>query len=95
VNFSLTELAASLGSPAAGDAELTGVAVDSRLVQPGNLFVAIRGARVDGHDFAKDAAAAGARALLSERRPEDLPAGFPVVLVRDAVAALRRFASTL
>ena len=95
MNFTLAELAASLGSPAAGAADLTGVAVDSRLVQPGNLFVAIRGARVDGHDFAKAAAAAGARALLGERRPEDLPDQFPVVLVRDVVAALRRFASTL
>ena len=94
MNFTVSELAASLGSPTTGDAELTGVAVDSRLVQPGNLFVAIRGARVDGHDFAAAAAAAGARAVLAERRPDNLRAGFPVVVVRDAVAALRRFAST-
>jgi UDP-N-acetylmuramoyl-tripeptide--D-alanyl-D-alanine ligase len=94
VNFTLAELAASLGSPAAGAADLTGVAVDSRRVRPGDLFVAIRGARVDGHDFAVRAAAAGARALLCERRPDDLPAGFPSVIVRDVVAALRRFAST-
>jgi UDP-N-acetylmuramoyl-tripeptide--D-alanyl-D-alanine ligase len=95
VNFTVAELAASLGSPASGDAELTGVAVDSRKVRPGDLFVAIRGARVDGHDFAARAAAAGARALLAERRPADIRAGFPVVVVRDVVAALRRFASTL
>jgi UDP-N-acetylmuramoyl-tripeptide--D-alanyl-D-alanine ligase len=94
VNFTLAELAAALGTPAAGHAELSGVAVDSRRVRPGDLFVAIRGARVDGHDFAKAAVAAGARALLSEHRPEDLPEGFPAVLVRDVVAALRRFAST-
>jgi UDP-N-acetylmuramoyl-tripeptide--D-alanyl-D-alanine ligase len=95
VNFTVAELAASLGAPASGDAELTGVAVDSRRVRPGDLFVAIRGARVDGHDFAGKAAAAGARALLAERHPEDVRAGFPVVIVRDVVAALRRFASTL
>ncbi|MEP6993862.1 MAG: UDP-N-acetylmuramoyl-tripeptide--D-alanyl-D-alanine ligase [Acidobacteriota bacterium] len=95
MNFSLTELTASLGSPATGRADLTGVAVDSRRVSPGDLFVAIHGARVDGHDFATQAAAAGARALLSERRPDGLPAEFPVVVVRDAVAGLRRFASTL
>jgi UDP-N-acetylmuramoyl-tripeptide--D-alanyl-D-alanine ligase len=95
VNFTVAELAASLGAPASGDAELTGVAVDSRKVRPGDLFVAIRGARVDGHDFAARAAAAGARALLAERRPSDIRAGFPVVVVRDVVAALRRFASTL
>jgi UDP-N-acetylmuramoyl-tripeptide--D-alanyl-D-alanine ligase len=95
VNFTVTELAASLGAPASGEAELSGVAVDSRKVRPGDLFVAIRGARVDGHDFAARAAAAGARALLAERRPDDIRAGFPVVVVRDVVAALRRFASTL
>ena len=95
MNFTVAELAASLGAPASGDAELTGVAVDSRKVRPGDLFVAIRGARVDGHDFAARAAAAGARALLAERRPSDIRAGFPVVVVRDVVAALRRFASTL
>jgi UDP-N-acetylmuramoyl-tripeptide--D-alanyl-D-alanine ligase len=95
VNFTVAELAAALGAPASGDAELTGVAVDSRKVEPGDLFVAIRGARVDGHDFAAKAAAAGARALLAERRPDDIRAGFPVVVVRDVVAALRRFASTL
>ena len=95
MNFTVADLAASLGAPASGDAELTGVAVDSRKVRPGDLFVAIQGARVDGHDFAARAAAAGARALLAERRPSDLRAGFPVVIVRDVVAALRRFASTL
>ena len=95
MNFTVAELAASLGAPASGDAELTGVAVDSRRVRPGDLFVAIRGARVDGHDFAARAAEAGARALLAERRPDDLRAGFPVVIVRDVVAAVRRFASTL
>ena len=95
MKFTVAELAASLGAPASGDAELSGVAVDSRKVRPGDLFVAIRGARVDGHDFAARAAAAGARALLAERRPADIRAGFPVVVVRDVVAALRRFASTL
>jgi UDP-N-acetylmuramoyl-tripeptide--D-alanyl-D-alanine ligase len=95
MNFTLAELSASLGAPASGDAELTGVAVDSRRVKPGDLFVAIRGARVDGHDFASQAAAAGAKALLAEHRPQDIRASFPVVIVGDVVAALRRFASTL
>lgn len=94
MKFTVSELAASLGTPASRDAELSGVAVDSRKVRPGDLFAAIRGARVDGHDFAGQAAAAGARALLAERRPQDVRAEFPVVIVRDVVAALRRFAST-
>ena len=51
------ELAAEGAEPTV----LTGVAVDSRHVRPGDLFVAIRGERVDGHDFAREAAARGAR----------------------------------
>jgi UDP-N-acetylmuramoyl-tripeptide--D-alanyl-D-alanine ligase len=64
MNFSLADLAAAAGAFSEGGAELTGAAVDSRQVRPGDLFVAIRGARVDGHDFAGEAAARGARALL-------------------------------
>jgi UDP-N-acetylmuramoyl-tripeptide--D-alanyl-D-alanine ligase len=90
VNFTLADVASAAGAPAQGAAALSGVAVDSRHVRPGDLFVAIRGARVDGHDFARDAAARGAGALLGERRPADLPANFPAVLVPAPVEALGR-----
>jgi UDP-N-acetylmuramoyl-tripeptide--D-alanyl-D-alanine ligase len=89
VNFTLAEVAAAAGARAAGAAALSGVAVDSRRVRPGDLFVAIRGARVDGHDYARDAAARGAGALLGERRPEGLPADFPSVIVPQSLDALR------
>ncbi len=46
-----------------------GAQVDSRLVRPGNLFFCIKGARVDGHDFALAAAEAGASAVIAERDP--------------------------
>ncbi len=90
MNFTLAEVAAAAGARAEGAAALTGVAVDSRSVRAGDLFVAIRGARVDGHDYARDAAARGAGALLGQRRPEGLPAAFPVVIVPESVEALRR-----
>ena len=93
MRFDLAAVAAAAGAPAQGAAALTGVAVDSRRAKPGDLFVAIRGARVDGHDFARDAAARGAGALLGERRPADLPAEFPAVLVDQPVAALLRLAA--
>ncbi|KUP97931.1 UDP-N-acetylmuramoyl-tripeptide--D-alanyl-D-alanine ligase [Thermobifida cellulosilytica] len=48
------------------------VVVDSRQAAPGSLFVALRGARVDGHDFAEAAVAAGATAVLCSR-PVDVP----------------------
>jgi UDP-N-acetylmuramoyl-tripeptide--D-alanyl-D-alanine ligase len=90
VRFDLDAVAAAAGTRAEGAADLTGVAVDSRGVRPGDLFVAIRGARVDGHDFAREAAARGAAALLGERRPAGLPPEFPAVLVPRPVAALLR-----
>jgi UDP-N-acetylmuramoyl-tripeptide--D-alanyl-D-alanine ligase len=101
VKFTLGELAASVGAgaevhPSAdGSTELTGVAVDSRSVRPGDLFVAIRGERVDGHAFAREAAARGAAGLLGERRPEGLPAGFPAVLTPDPVRALQLLAASM
>ena len=49
-------------APAAGEAILTSVSIDSRTLEPGALFVAIRGPRFDGHDFLAAAHARGARA---------------------------------
>jgi len=63
------------------------VSVDSRLVEPDGLFAAIRGERVDGHDFAEAAVRAGAGAVLAGR-----PVGVPAVVVADPVAALGRLA---
>src|SRR4051812_34337239 len=90
------------GRPAGGAAELaargvevTGpVVVDSRLVEPGSLFVALPGDRADGHDHAADAVAAGAVAVLAGRELE-----VPCVVVdgaagggRDQLAALAALA---
>ena len=57
--------------------------VDSRAVDPGGLFVALRGEQADGHDFAADAVAAGARAVLAART-----VAVPAVVTPDAVRAL-------
>jgi UDP-N-acetylmuramoyl-tripeptide--D-alanyl-D-alanine ligase len=62
-------------------------AADSRAAQPGGLFVAVPGERVDGHDFAVETVAAGAVAALVSR-----PVPVPHVLVEDTVAALGRLA---
>jgi UDP-N-acetylmuramoyl-tripeptide--D-alanyl-D-alanine ligase len=95
MDFTLSKLASILGVEASGEALLSGVAVDSRRVRPGDLFVAMRGARVDGHTFSRDAAAAGARAVLAERVPEDLPPGYPVVRVPDSRRALLQLAGVM
>ena len=54
-----------------GDAEITGLAHDSRAVNPGELFFCVPGANHDGHDFAAEALARGAAGLVVER-PLDL-----------------------
>jgi len=56
------------------DAQIDGVAIDSRKIKAGDLFVAFKGERVDGHDYLADAKARGAAAALVERRVDiDLP----------------------
>ena len=59
------------------------VVIDSREAKPGGLFAALPGERVDGHDFAGAAVAAGAVAVLASR-----PAGVPALVVPDVQAAL-------
>ena len=98
MKFTLADVAAAAGAkvPAgASDVDLSGVAVDSRAARPGVLFVAMKGARADGHDFAGDAVFRGARAVLSQRNPSPLPEGCPVVAVPDPLSALTALAVTL
>jgi len=59
-----------------GDAEVHGVAADSRRVRPGDLFVAIPGLDVDGHRFIAEAVNEGAVAIVGERPPQEL-SGLP------------------
>lgn len=74
------------------DAEITGVAIDTRKLQPGDLFVAIKGERVDGHDYLDEAAARGAVAALVTRKVDS---ELPQVLVNDAELALGDLASAV
>ncbi len=59
------------------------VVIDSRHIEPGALFAALRGERSDGHDFVGQAVASGAAAVLAERAT-----GAPSVLVDDVLAAM-------
>ena len=55
------------------DLDISGIAYSSSLVEPGNIFVAIRGLKADGHDFIPEAKQKGATAIVSERqKPEEL-----------------------
>jgi len=76
-----------LGGPAAGETPVTSVSIDSRTLEPGALFVAIRGPRFDGHDFLAEAAARGAKAALVER-DASAPPGLRLVRVADTTKGL-------
>jgi UDP-N-acetylmuramoyl-L-alanyl-D-glutamate--2,6-diaminopimelate ligase len=75
----------------AGPVTIADLAYDARAVTPGALFVCVPGERADGHDFAPDAVARGAAALVVER-PLDL--AVPQVLVRDARLSMALAADT-
>ncbi|MBM86727.1 MAG: UDP-N-acetylmuramoylalanyl-D-glutamyl-2, 6-diaminopimelate--D-alanyl-D-alanine ligase [Rhodospirillaceae bacterium] len=72
--------------------EASGIVIDSRKVSPGDLFVALQGLRVDGHDYVASALDAGAVAAVVERRPDGINDDAPLLRVDDALAALVRFA---
>ena len=68
-------------------------ALDSRDVPPGSLFIALPGARVDGHDYAAAAVAAGAGGVLtSHDLPQPLPADVVEIRVADTLAAVQTLA---
>ena len=72
------------------DREIGRVIIDSRAVEPGDMFVAYRGEKVDGHDYIPAAFAKGAACCLAERVPET--ADGPVILVEDVQKALEALA---
>ncbi len=86
----LSEVAAATGGRLAGkDVEIEGVSIDSRTLGPGQLFVALRGERFDGHAFIAGARERGAAGALVEKAADS---SFPQVVVRDSQAALTALA---
>ena len=92
---SLHDIAAACGGRflrGDGARSVTRISKDTRALQPGDLYWALRGENFDGHDFVAAAAAAGAAGAVVERDPGGLPADFPLVQVSDAQAALHQLA---
>ncbi|MBW8303823.1 MAG: UDP-N-acetylmuramoylalanyl-D-glutamyl-2, 6-diaminopimelate--D-alanyl-D-alanine ligase, partial [Brevundimonas sp.] len=79
-----SEIEAATGGRLSGQAfEVSGITYNSREIVPGDLFLALKGAR-DGHDFAASAFAAGAAGAITEHPVE----GGPSVVVADTLRAL-------
>jgi len=86
--MTLSEAARTLdGTLSGADVRFDGVSTDTRSIAPGELFVALRGERFDGHAFLASAKAAGAVAAIVDRRHPD-PGPLPVVIVEDTKVAL-------
>ena len=80
------EIARACGGTTTSSVEVTSVVIDNREVTPGALFVAIRGERLDGHQFVNAAIAAGAAAVMVHE--DGIVADVPVIKVEDTEKAL-------
>ncbi|HEX5777709.1 MAG TPA: UDP-N-acetylmuramoylalanyl-D-glutamyl-2,6-diaminopimelate--D-alanyl-D-alanine ligase [Xanthobacteraceae bacterium] len=85
-------LARAMGARVSGapSHEIKGVSIDSRTIEPGAAFFAIKGDRVDGHDYVTKALARGAGvAVIAAERLAAMPTGAPLLIVEDVLEALR------
>ena len=85
--WTASEAAAATGGTAQGDWSVTGISIDTRTIQPGDLFVALTAAR-DGHDFVAQALDKGAGAALVSHIPDDVRPDAPLLIVDDVQTAL-------
>ncbi|MEX0279818.1 MAG: UDP-N-acetylmuramoyl-tripeptide--D-alanyl-D-alanine ligase [Arenibacterium sp.] len=81
------DAAAATGGQATGAWEATGVSIDTRTLEPGDLFVALKDVR-DGHDFVANALEKGAAAALVSHRPDNVDETAPLLIVPDVLRAL-------
>jgi UDP-N-acetylmuramoyl-tripeptide--D-alanyl-D-alanine ligase len=85
--WTAADAAAATGGEARGDWSVTEVSIDTRTIQPGDLFVALKAAR-DGHDFVAQALEKGAGAALVSHIPEGVAADAPLLIVPDVLQGL-------
>lgn len=73
--------------------EVKGINIDSRRVQPGDMFMAMKGTQTDGHDYIEKAIGAGATAILCQTMPAQTAPGVTYVQVADSEDATGRLAT--
>lgn len=73
--------------------EITGVNIDSRQVEAGHLFMAMRGTQTDGHAYIPAAIGKGAVAVLCEELPEEIKANVTYIVVKDSEDAVGKVAT--
>lgn len=92
VLWTSADAVAATGGVSAADWDASGISIDTRSIEPGDLFVALTDVR-DGHDFVAQALEKGAAAALVSRIPDGVPADAPLLIVDDVLAGLRAMAS--
>ena len=85
--WSSAEAVQATGGQSTADWQAQGVSIDTRTLQPGDLFVALKDVR-DGHDFVAAALQKGAAAALVTHRPEGVAEDAPLLIVPDVLRAL-------
>lgn len=92
---SLHEIAEWIGADVGsfGDTVVTGASINTRTLQPGDIFIPFRGEKVNGHQFVEQAFANGASATLWLEDEPNPPQNQPVLLVKDAAKALQQMAA--
>lgn len=76
------------------DLDITGIQMDSRLIEPGQLFVAVRGTQTDGHAYIDKAIEKGAVAVVCEQIPEVRQPGVTYLSTPDTEDAVGKLATT-
>lgn len=90
--WSAKEAAAATNGTVASEWTASGVSIDSRTLEPGDLFTALKGPNHDGHDHVADAITRGAAAAMVERRLKDDVPAERLLAVKDSVQGLRDLA---
>ncbi|WP_371133975.1 UDP-N-acetylmuramoyl-tripeptide--D-alanyl-D-alanine ligase [Tabrizicola sp.] len=83
------DAAAATGGTSTTEWQANGVSIDTRTLEPGDLFVALKDLR-DGHEFVAAALAKGAAAAMVTHRPEGVAQDAPLLIVPDVLQALER-----
>jgi UDP-N-acetylmuramoyl-tripeptide--D-alanyl-D-alanine ligase len=86
------EAAQATGGTATGAWTVSGISIDTRSLEKGDLFVALTGESRDGHDFVAGALSKGAGAALVSRRPANVAADAPLLIVADTQKGLEALA---
>lgn len=85
--WSAKDAAAATGGQAVGNWDVNGISIDTRTIEAGDLFVALKAAR-DGHEFVAQALAKGAGAALVSHIPDGVAQDAPLLIVDDVLRAL-------